>query len=252
MAKISNLILTFTYTFTHFCAAVNARGFVARDISFRNTAGPEGHQAVALRSDSDLSVFYRCGIFGYQDTLYAHTMRQFYRECKISGTVDFICGYATAVFQNCQILVKKGLQSQKNTITAQSKTDPNLSSCFSIQFCNISADHDLLPFINSIQTYLGRPWKPYSNTIFMQSYISDVLSPQGWLEWNGLNYLDTLYYAEYNNYGPGARLDHRVKWPGYHVMNNSGQVSNFTVAKLILGDLWLPSTGVNFTSGFGV
>ncbi|XP_019417377.1 PREDICTED: pectinesterase/pectinesterase inhibitor PPE8B-like isoform X2 [Lupinus angustifolius] len=245
LSKTVNLTTYKTATF-----ATNGRGFIARDISFKNTAGPEKNQAVALRSDSDLSVFYRCGIFGYQDTLYAHTLRQFYRECKITGTVDFICGNATAVFQNCQILAKKGLQDQKNTITAQSARYPNQSSCFSIQFSNISADYDLLPFTKSIKTYLGRPWKAYSKTVFMQSYISDVLSPEGWLEWNGSIYLDTLYYAEYQNYGPGSALDKRVKWPGYHVLNDSNQASNFTVAQLIHGDLWLPLTGVNFTLGF--
>ncbi|RDY05384.1 hypothetical protein CR513_10780, partial [Mucuna pruriens] len=230
---------------------VNGRGFIARDIAFRNTAGPGRHQAVALRSNSDLSVFYRCGIYGYQDSLYAHSLRQFYRDCKISGTVDFIFGHANAVFQNCTILVKKGLPKQKNTITAQGEIDPIRSSGFSIQFCNISANYDLLPYVNTTSTYLGRPWKPYSKTIFMQSYISDVLRPEGWLEWNGSLYLDTLFYAEYKNYGPGARLNNRVKWPGYHVINDSRKALNFTVANMITGNLWLPSTGVRFTPGLG-
>ncbi|KAJ1439979.1 Pectinesterase, catalytic [Sesbania bispinosa] len=239
-------------TFRSATFAVSGRGFIARDITFQNTAGPEKHQAVALRSDSDLSVFYRCGIFGYQDSLYTHTMRQFYRECKITGTVDFIFGDATALFQNCQIMAKKGLPNQKNTITAHGRKDPDEPTGFSIQFCNISADSDLLTSVNSTQTYLGRPWKPYSRTIFMQSYISDVLRPEGWLEWNGDFALDTLYYAEYMNYGPGAGLNNRVKWPGYHVMNDSSQASNFTVTQFIEGNLWLPSTGVTFTAGLGV
>lgn len=225
---------------------------MATDISFRNTAGPERNQSVALRSNSDLSVFFRCGIFGYQDSLYAHSLRQFYRECKISGTVDFIFGHASAVFQNCTILVKKGLDKQQNTITAQGETCPHGSSGFSIQFCNISADHDLLPSVKTTSTYLGRPWKNYSRAVFMQSYISEVLSPKGWLEWEGSSlYLDTLYFGEYKNYGPGARVDNRVKWPGYHVINDSSQAYNFTVANLLLGDLWLPSTGVTYTPGFG-
>ncbi|KAM1587541.1 hypothetical protein FF1_026701 [Malus domestica] len=83
-------------------------GFIARDITFENTAGPQKHQAVALRSDSDRSVFNRCQTRDYQDTLYAHTMRQFYRDCKISSTVDLIFGDATVVFKNCKILAKKG------------------------------------------------------------------------------------------------------------------------------------------------
>ncbi|KAI4335143.1 hypothetical protein L6164_013816 [Bauhinia variegata] len=239
-------------TFRSATFAVSGRGFIARQLSFENTAGPEKHQAVALRSDSDLSVFYRCGIFGYQDTLYAHTMRQFYRECKISGTVDFIFGDATALFQNCEILAKKGLPNQKNTITAHGRKIADEPTGFSIQFCNISADSDLLPFLNSTLTYLGRPWKQFSRTAIMQSHLSNVLRPEGWLEWNGTFALDTLYYAEYMNYGPGAGLANRIKWAGYHVLNSTDQANNFTVAQFIDGNLWLPSTGVAFTAGLEI
>lgn len=230
---------------------VKRPGFIARDISFRNTAGPIGHQAVALRSQSDRSVFYRCGIFGYQDSLYAYAFRQFYRECQISGTVDFIFGSATAVFQNCTILVKKGLPEQSNTITAQGGKFNGASTGFSFQFCNISADFDLLPSLKSTSTFLGRPWKPYSTTVFMESYIGDVVNSKGWLEWSGSQNLDTLYYAEYKNYGPGAGTQNRVKWQNYHVLNDSSQAVKFTVAEFIMGNLWLLSTHVPFTPGLG-
>lgn len=188
---------------------------------------------------------------GYQDTLYTHTMRQFYRECHISGTVDFLFGDATVVFQNCTILAKKGLPNQKNTITAQGRKDPNQPTGFSIQFCNISADSDLQPLVNATATYLGRPWKEYSRTIIMQSYISNAIRPEGWLEWNGDFALNTLFYAEFMNYGPGAGLAKRVNWPGYHRLNQTSEATNFTVSQFIEGNLWLPSTGVKFTSGFG-
>ncbi|KAG5101506.1 hypothetical protein JHK84_046475 [Glycine max] len=236
-------------TFRSATFAVSGRGFIARDISFQNTAGPEKHQAVALRSDSDLSVFFRCGIFGYQDSLYTHTMRQFFRDCTISGTVDYIFGDATAVFQNCFLRVKKGLPNQKNTITAHGRKDPNEPTGFSFQFCNITADSDLIPSVGTAQTYLGRPWKSYSRTVFMQSYMSEVIGAEGWLEWNGNFALDTLYYAEYMNTGAGAGVANRVKWPGYHALNDSSQASNFTVSQFIEGNLWLPSTGVTFTAG---
>ncbi|KAM1178871.1 hypothetical protein ACFX13_018432 [Malus domestica] len=238
-------------TFRSATFAVSGRGFIARDLTFENMAGPEKHQAVALRSDSDLSVFYRCQIRGYQDTLYAHTMRQFYRDCKISGTVDFIFGDATVVFQNCQILAKKGLPNQKNSVTAQGRKDPNEPTGISIQFCNITADADLLPLVNSTSTYLGRPWKLYSRTVIMQSFLSSAIRPEGWLEWNADFALSTLSYGEYMNYGPGAGLESRVKWPGYRVFNESTQVQNYTVAQFIEGDLWLPPTGVKYTAGLG-
>ncbi|KAL5572274.1 hypothetical protein UlMin_021871 [Ulmus minor] len=239
-------------TFRSATFAVSGRGFIASDITFENTAGPEKHQAVAVRSDSDLSVYHRCNFKGYQDTLYTHTMRQFFRDCKISGTVDFIFGDATAVFQNCQILAKKGLPNQKNTITAQGRKDPNEPTGFSIQFCNITADQDLLASVNSTLTYLGRPWKLYSRTVIFKSFISNVVKPEGWLEWNGDFALDTLFYGEFMNFGLGSGLGNRVKWPGYHPFNDSTQVNNFTVAQFIEGNLWLPSTGVKYSSGLTV
>ena len=233
--------------------AVSGRGFIARDITFENTAGPVKEQAVALRSDSDLSVYFRCEIRGYQDSLYLHSLRQFYRECKISGTIDFIFGYATAVFQKCHILVRKGLPNQKNTITANGRMELNNTAGFSIQFCNISADSDLLSSINTTSSYLGRPWKQYSRTVIMKSYISDIIRPEGWLEWDNNGFaLDTLEYGEYMNFGPGGSLSRRVNWPGYHASLNDSAAGSYTVANFIQGNLWLPSTGVKYTAGLAV
>ncbi|KAE8700734.1 Pectinesterase 2 [Hibiscus syriacus] len=87
-------------------SAVGA-GFVARDITFENTAGSSKHQAVALRVGSDLSAFYQCDMLAYQDTLYAHSNRQFYVNCLVAGTVDFIFGNAAAVFQDCDIHARR-------------------------------------------------------------------------------------------------------------------------------------------------
>ncbi|KAL0333640.1 UNVERIFIED_CONTAM: Pectinesterase/pectinesterase inhibitor PPE8B [Sesamum angustifolium] len=175
--------------------------------------------------------------------------RQFYRECIITGTVDFIFGDGAVVFQNCQIQARKGLPNQKNTITAQGRKEPVENTGFSIQFCNISVEPDVL---NSTQTYLGRPWKLYSRTVIMQSYISNAVRPEGWLEWNGDFALNTLFYGEYMNYGPGSGLGARVKWPGYHVFNSSAEANNFTVSQFIIGNTWLPSTGVRYTAGLVV
>jgi pectinesterase len=238
-------------TYSTFTVAVDGPGFIARDITFRNTAGPENFQAVALLSNSNTSVVYRCGIYGFQDSLCANKGLQFYKDCKISGSLDFIFGYAAAVFQDCNILVRKGLPNRQNTITAHGgPASPDQPFGFAFQFCNISADSDLLPFVNITQTFLGRPWHPYSRVVFMESYISDMLSPEGWLEWNGTPVnLETLYYAEYKNHGPGAGVENRVKWSGYHVLTDPSQASNFTVVQLIFGNQWLPATDVPFTPG---
>ncbi|XP_075502349.1 putative pectinesterase/pectinesterase inhibitor 34 [Primulina tabacum] len=229
--------------------AATGAGFIARDMTFENWAGPEKHQAVALRIGADHSVIYRCNIIGYQDTLYTHSQRQFYRECAIYGTVDFIFGNAAVVFQNCTMHARKPLPFQKITITAQNRKDPNQNTGISIHACRLVAEPDLEMAKGSYPTYLGRPWKLFSRTVYMLSYLGDHIHPRGWLEWNATFALDTLYYGEYMNYGPGGALGQRVTWPGYRVINSSEEASKFTVARFIYGSAWLPSTGVTFLAG---
>ncbi|XP_074339733.1 putative pectinesterase/pectinesterase inhibitor 25 [Apium graveolens] len=236
-------------TFNSATFIVSGERFVAIDVTFKNTAGPEKHQAVAVRNNADLSTFYRCSFEGYQDTLYVHSLRQFYRECDIYGTVDFIFGNSASVFQKCNIYIRKPMANQKTAITAQGRTDPNQKTGISIHNCTIQAAPDLALDVNgTTKNYLGRPWKQYSRTVFMQSYIGDLITPNGWLEWNGTVGLDTLYYGEYRNYGPGANTSSRVQWPGYGQLNAT-QAWNFTVFNLTLGDTWLPYTTIPFVEG---
>ncbi|ESW06826.1 hypothetical protein PHAVU_010G080000 [Phaseolus vulgaris] len=169
-------------TFRSATVVVLGDGFVAQAITFRNTAGAENHQVVALCSGSDLSVFYKCSFEGYQDTLYVHYDRNFYRECDIYGTIDFIFG-------------------------------------------------------NVVVTYLGRPWKQYSRTVFMKTYLDGLINPAGWLEW-----------SEYMNTDPGSSTARRVKWKVFRVMTMASEASKFIVANFITGNTWLPSTIVPFIS----
>ncbi|KAI9161637.1 hypothetical protein LWI28_019203 [Acer negundo] len=237
-------------TFSSATAGIDGFHFLARDITFSNTAGPLKGQAVALRSASDLSVFYRCAFQGYQDTLFVHSQRQFYRECYIYGTIDFIFGNAAVVFQNCIILVRRPLKGQANVITAQGRNDPYQNTAISIQNSRIVAAPDLKPVVRAFKTYLGRPWQQYSRTVVIKTYIDSLVSPLGWSPWLETNFaLDTLYYGEYKNYGPGSSTRRRVKWRGFHVINSPTVASRFTVGSLIAGRSWLPATGVPFTSG---
>ncbi|KAL9318874.1 hypothetical protein ACSQ67_015391 [Phaseolus vulgaris] len=228
---------------------VLGEGFIAKGITFENSAGPEKHQAVALRSGADFSAFFRCSFVGYQDTLYVHSLRQFYRECDIYGTVDFIFGNAAVVFQNCNLYARKPNENQKNLFTAQGREDPNQNTGISIFNCKIAAASDLIPVKSSFKSYLGRPWKTYSRTVYLKSYIEDLIDPAGWLEWNDTFALDTLYYGEYMNRGPGSNTSARVTWPGYRVINSSTEASQFTVAQFIQGNDWLNTTGIPFLSG---
>ncbi|KAL5850740.1 hypothetical protein ACOSQ4_008753 [Xanthoceras sorbifolium] len=227
---------------------ITGDGFIARDIGFHNTAGPQGEQALALNIASDHSVLYRCSIAGYQDTLYALAMRQFYRECDIYGTVDFIFGNAAAVFQNCYLALRRP-NGDYNVILASGRSDPGQNTGFSVQNCRITAASDFSPVKHNFNTYLGRPWKQYSRSVVMQSTIDDFVASRGWIEWPGAaSYGKTLYFAEYSNVGPGAGTSGRVTWPGFHVIN-AGEAVKFTVAGFISGTSWLPSTGVTFIAG---
>ncbi|VVA10939.1 PREDICTED: pectinesterase [Prunus dulcis] len=237
-------------TYNSATAGIDGPGFIARGITFSNTAGPLKGQAVALRSASDLSVFYRCAFQGYQDTLMVHSQRQFYRECYIYGTIDFIFGNAAAVFQSCIIYVRRPLKGQVNVITAQARNDPYQNTAISIHNSQVRAAADLKPVVSAFKTYLGRPWMQYSRVVFMKCYLDSLVNPVGWLEWQRSNFaLSTLYYAEYKNFGPASSTRYRVKWPGFHVITSANVASKFTVSSLITGRSWLPATGVPYTAG---
>ncbi|KAL6341739.1 hypothetical protein AAG906_037983 [Vitis piasezkii] len=235
-------------TFNSATVAVVGDGFIARGMTFRNTAGASNHQAVALRSGSDLSVYYQCSFEGYQDTLYTYSERQFYRECDIYGTVDFIFGNAAVVFQNCNIYARNP-PNKINTVTAQGRTDPNQNTGISIHDCKVTAASDLKAVQSSVKTYLGRPWKEYSRTVFLKTYLDSLINSAGWMEWSGDFALNTLYYGEYMNTGPGSSTSGRVDWAGYHAITSSTEAAKFTVGNFISGNSWLPSTNVPFTSG---
>ncbi|XAR71805.1 Pectinesterase [Bertholletia excelsa] len=232
-------------TFNPATVAVTGDGFIARGITFRNTVGPQKHQAVALLSGSDLSVFYQCTFEGYHVT----SQRQFYKECHIYGTVDVIFGNAAVVLQSCMIYARRPLSGQRNTITAQGRTDPNENTRISIHNSRVMASSELRSVIGSVKTYLGRPWKEYSRTVFMKSYLDSLVEPAVWLEWDGNFALNTLYYGEYRNKGPGAPTGRRVRWRGYRVITASKEASSFTVENFIAGQSWLPATTVPFHSG---
>ncbi|KAK7411801.1 hypothetical protein VNO78_03242 [Psophocarpus tetragonolobus] len=217
-------------------------GFLGKDMGFRNTAGAEKHQAVAARIQADQAIFFNCNFEGFQDTLYAQTHRQFYRDCYISGTIDFIFGDSSAVFQNCTMVVRRPLDNQQNIVTAHGRLDKSENTGFVLQNCVIKADDDLVAVKDTIRSYLGRPWKEYSRTIVMESQIDDLIHPDGWLPWEGTFGLSTLYYGEYSNTGVGANTNARVPWPTRKNIVRD-EATRYTVEAFLQGT-WINGTTV--------
>ncbi|GAB4835784.1 hypothetical protein Ancab_000700 [Ancistrocladus abbreviatus] len=236
-----------TPTFKTATLSVLADHFMAKDIGIENTAGPIKHQAVALRVQSDMSIFYNCHFDGYQDTLYTHTYRQFYRDCRVSGTIDFIFGDAAAFFQNCTFAVRKPLDNQNCIVTAQGRKERRQPTGIVIHNSTIVSDPDYFPVRFKNKAYLARPWKEYSKTIFMESYIEDLIQPEGWLPWDGPFALDTCYYGEYMNTGPGSNMTGRAKWRGVKRISPS-RAEKFMPSTFFGIDAWIIASGVPYTA----
>ena len=233
-------------------AAIQGDYFAAIGVGFENSAGAQKHQAVALRVQADKSIFYKCRMDGYQDTLYAHTMRQFYRDCVITGTIDFIFGDSVAIFQNCTFVVRKPLSNQQCIVTAQGRKERYQPSGIVIQGGAILADPAYHPLRFDNKAYLARPWKNFSRTVFMDTYIDDLIQPDGYMPWQGpegLSGMDTCYYAEYNNRGPGSDKTKRVKWQGVKSNFTSQGATNFLPSVFFHGDDWIRVTRIPYNPG---
>ncbi|KAF3779348.1 Pectinesterase 3 [Nymphaea thermarum] len=238
-----------TTTYRTATFAVNGDGFLAKSMGFQNTAGAAKNQAVALRVQSDRSAFFNCQVEGFQNTLYVQAHRQFYRDCVISGTIDFIFGDAAVVLQNCSILVRRPLDHQHNTVTAQGRPDKRSPTGIVIQNCQIMPDAELSSVMSRFRSYLGRPLKKYARTVIMESTIGEVIQPRGWTPLDGRFALATLLFAEYENRGPGASTTGRVKWKGHRLITSRTEALQYTASNFIQGRLWLRRTHIPYALG---
>ncbi|KAL3626395.1 hypothetical protein CASFOL_029944 [Castilleja foliolosa] len=219
--------------------ANDAPGFIAKGITFRNTAGPENQQAPAFRSQGDKSAMFECSFEGYQDTLFYQRGKQFYRNCRIYGTVDFIFGQGEALIQNSEIIVRYPVNYHPDTfITADGRDEPNGIGGLVIQKCIVSRD-SAWPVVgpNLKTTYLGRPWKAFSRTVVMESDLGGFIDPEGWAVWDkkSTNH-KTCQVFEYSNRGPGANTEHRNKlFVNFKVLEETEAVK-FTVDSFLDGE----------------
>ncbi|ESQ43856.1 hypothetical protein EUTSA_v10005855mg [Eutrema salsugineum] len=222
---------------------VESEGFMAKWIGFKNTAGPLGHQAVALRVNGDRAVIFNCRFDAYQDTLYVNNGRQFYRNIVVSGTVDFIFGKSATVIQNSLILIRKGTPGQSNYVTADgNEKGTAVKIGIVLHNCRILRDKELEADKATIKSYLGRPWKQYATTVVIGTEISDVIQPEGWTEWKGEQFHKTARYIEFNNRGPGANTATRA--PFAKVAKSAAEVEGFTVANWVGPANWIQEANV--------
>lgn len=209
-----------SYTFL-----IAADDFSAINITFQNDAGFSAGQAVALEVRGDKAVFRNCRIVGNQDILFLNSekSRQYYEDCYLEGTTDFIFGSATAWFQNCHI------HSKKNSHITAASTPQNQPFGYVFYNCVVTADTSL----NKVS--LGRPWRPYANVAFIHSYLPEQLKSEGWSVWNKLDTYALARFSEYENYGPGANLSNRVSWSR---QLTSAQAKEYTLENVLQG--WKP------------
>jgi pectinesterase len=188
-------------TFRTYTIWILGSGFTAEDITFENNAEQLG-QAVAVHVDADRAVFRRCRILGNQDTLLTANQesRQYFEECYIEGTTDFIFGPATAWFERCHI------HSKKNSYITAASTVEGHDYGYVFNRCRLTAAD------SATRVYLGRPWRPYAATVWLRCEMGGHIRPEGWHNWNNPDNEKTARYAEYRSSGPGANPGARIPW----------------------------------------
>jgi len=237
-------------TFNSYTVLVTGDGFEARNITFENSAGSglvKG-QALAAYVDADHVVFRNCRFLGHQDTLFTAPLppspvikdgfkgpgqdkerrmgSHYYENCYIEGDVDFIFGSATAVFKDCTIVSLDRGEPENGVngyITAASTPE---GEKYGYVFINCR----LLGKCKPSTVYLGRPWRNFAKTVFINCYMDEHIKSEGWHNWNKPESENTVFYAEYNSSGPGGKTDRRVPWAKILTKEEAGE---YTVEKII-------------------
>lgn len=218
-------------TFYTYTLKVEANDFIAENLTIENTSGPVG-QAVALHVMGDRCTFHNCRILGNQDTLYTEgeNSRQYYVNCTIEGTTDFIFGEATAIFEACHI------RSLGNSYITAASTPKGKKFGYVFLHCKLTADS----VVNNV--YLGRPWRDYANVAFLYCEMGPHIAPEGWKNWDGTERYKTATYVEYGNTGKGANTSNRVDWSKTLTKK---EAQKYTIAHIFkanaVAKVWLPN-----------
>lgn len=188
-------------TFRTYTVRVDGDRLTFRNLTIENNAARLG-QAVALHTDGDMLCFVGCRFLGNQDTVFTgkEGTRLYFYDCYIEGTTDFIFGPSTAVFENCT------LHSKRNSFITAASTPADVEFGYVFKRCRLTADADIH------KVHLGRPWRPYAATVFLECEMGDHILPVGWDNWRNPENEKTARYAEYKSTGLGANPTARVWW----------------------------------------
>jgi len=212
-------------TFATASVFVEGDDFVAESLTFQNTAGQTAGQALAIRVDGDRAIFRKSRFLGWQDTILINKGRQYFTDCYIEGSVDFIFGAATAYFDNCHI------HALSNGYLTAASTPQENKYGYVFSHCTVDG-------ASGVFTYLGRPWRPYADVYFIYSSMTNVVRPEGWNNWSDAANEKTARYYEYGNTGAGASTSARVKWS--HEITKA-EADALTVSHVLGGsDSWNP------------
>ena len=188
-------------TFRTYTIKIEGNHITLKNITIENNA-PRLGQAVALHTEGDCLTFIGCRFLGNQDTVYTGKAgtRLYFLRCYIEGTTDFIFGPSTAWFEDCTI------KSKVNSYVTAASTPKDIKYGYVFNRCRLIADEA------ATQVYLGRPWRPYAYTLFMNCELGSHIVPAGWHNWGNKDNEQTARYLEYNNTGAGAATTNRAAW----------------------------------------
>ncbi|XP_024984243.1 probable pectinesterase 15 [Cynara cardunculus var. scolymus] len=211
-----------------YSVGIFAPKFIAYNISFKNTV-PEaaGLQAVALRIAGDQAAFYGCGFYGFQDTLHDDAGRHYFKECFIQGSIDFVFGNGRSLYKTCTLNSVGTGRGISGAITAQGRNSKNEKTGFSFVNCRIGGRG---------KVWLGRAWGLHATVVFSKTFMSEIVSPEGWNNWRDPNRDQLIFFGQYECSGPGANLKYRVPYAKHLNLEQAAPYMNIS---FVDGKEWL-------------
>ena len=215
-------------TFRTYTVKVEGNDITFKNITIENNAAQRG-QAVALHTEGDRLTFINCRILGNQDTIYTGVAgtRLYFADCYIEGTTDFIFGPSTAWFEGCTIY------SKRDSYVTAASTPKDIAFGYVFNHCKLIA----APGITRV--CLGRPWRPYGYTLFMNCELGSHIVAKGWHNWGKPTNEQTARYAEYNNTGAGANAKERAPWSRQLTDKEAAQITPERV--FTINNTWNPT-----------